>query len=78
MDFEGDIVVNPNAELREVQNKINEEEYYFIPTNQLKNNLIVIALEPKSMLGLVTYKNYEHLLNAGEYFPILRVVNTNK
>jgi len=78
MDFEGDIVVNPNVELREVQNKINEEEYYFIPTNQLKNNLIVIALEPKSMLGLVTYKNYEHLLKAGEYFPVLRVVNTNK
>ena len=78
MDFEGDIVVNPNVELREVQNKINEEEYYFIPTNQLKNNLIVIALEPKSMLGLVTYKNYEHLLNAEEYFPIWRVVNTNK
>ena len=78
MDFEGDIVVNPNVELREVQNRINEEEYYFIPTNQPKNNLIVIALEPKSMLGLVTYKNYEHLLNAGEYFPVLRVVNTNK
>lgn len=78
MDFEGDIVVNPVVELMEVKEEINGQDYYFIPTNQLKNNLIVIALEPKSMLGLVTYKNYEHLLNAGEYFPILRVVNTNK
>ncbi|HSW56423.1 MAG TPA: M14 family metallocarboxypeptidase [Ignavibacteriaceae bacterium] len=75
IDFEGDTVVNPEVELREVQNKINEEEYYFIPTNQLKNNLIVIALESKSMLGLVTYKNYEHFLKAGEYFPVLRVVS---
>ena len=75
MDFEGDTIVNPAVELREVQNALNPDEYYFIPTNQLKNNLIVIALEPKSMLGLVTYKQYEHLLKAGEYFPILRVVS---
>ncbi len=75
MDFEGDTIVNPAVELREVQNELNPDEYYFIPTNQLKNNLIVIALEPKSMLGLVTYKQYEHLLKAGEYFPILRVVS---
>jgi len=74
IDFEGDTVVNPNVELREVVEKIIEEEYYFIPTNQLKNNLIVTALEPKSMLGLVTYKEFEHLLKAGEYFPVLRVV----
>ncbi len=75
MDFEGDTIVNPAVELREVQNDLNPDEYYFISTNQLKNNLIVIALEPKSMLGLVTYKQYEHLLKAGEYFPILRVVS---
>jgi hypothetical protein len=78
IDFEGDTVVNPNVELKEVVEKIIEDEYYFIPTNQLKNNLIVTALEPKSMLGLVTYKNYEHLLKEGKYFPVLRVVNRNK
>ncbi|MFI5237893.1 MAG: hypothetical protein ACHQLA_08145, partial [Ignavibacteriales bacterium] len=78
MNFEGDTIVNPTVEVREAQNELNPDEYYFIPTNQLKNNLIVIALEPKSMLGLVTYKQYEYLLRAGEYFPILRVVNKNK
>jgi hypothetical protein len=78
IDFEGDTVVNPDVELREVQVEINGNEYYFIPTNQLKNNLIVTAFEPKSILGLVTYKNYEHLLKAGEYFPVLRVVSDSK
>lgn len=73
IDFEGDIVVNPVVELREV--KINPDDYYFIPTNQLKNNMIVTVLEPKSILGLVTYKQYAHLLKAGEYFPVLRVVS---
>jgi hypothetical protein len=75
IDFEGDTIVNPSVELRVVNTEINEEEFYFIPTNQLKNNLIVMALEPKSMLGLVTYKNYEHLLKQDECFPVLRVVD---
>ena len=73
IDFERDTIVNPIVDLREVQKEINPENYFFIQTNQLKNNLIVIALEPKSELGLVTYKQYEHLLKKGESFPILRV-----
>jgi len=78
IDFEGDTVVNPAVELKEIQNEIKHNEYFFIPTSQLKNNLIVTALEPKSILGLVTYKQYAHLLKAGESFPVLRVVNKNK
>ena len=78
IDFERDIIVNPVIELRDVQGKTNLQDYYFISTNQLKSNLIVIALEPKSELGLVTYKNYEHLLKVGEYFPVLRVVNKSE
>jgi len=73
IDFERDTIVNPIVESREFRNQINPNDYYFIPIKQLKSNLIVIALEPKSMLGLVTYNIYEHLLRAGEYFPILRV-----
>jgi hypothetical protein len=53
--------------------KINLSEYYFLPVKQLKNNMIVIALEPKSMLGLVTYKQFEHLLKTGEKYPIKRI-----
>ena len=75
IDFERDITVNPKVEIKEFQNNLSECDYIFIPVNQLRNNMIVIALEPKSMLGLVTYKQFEHLLKKGEDFPILRVVN---
>ncbi|MFC2103593.1 M14 family zinc carboxypeptidase [Bacteroidota bacterium] len=75
MDFERDIIVNPIVEVKEIPNDLSDVDYIFIPVNQLKNNTIVIALEPKSELGIVTYKNFEHLLKKGENFPILRVVN---
>ena len=78
IDFEGDTIINPIVEISDVKENFNYGEYIFIPTNQLKNNLIVIALEPKSILGLVTYKQYAHLLKAGEYFPVLRVISQNK
>jgi hypothetical protein len=61
--------------VKDISGNLSENEYYFIPTKQLRNNMIVIALEPKSELGLVTYKNYEHLIKKGETYPILRVVN---
>jgi len=76
IDFEGDMIVNPLVETREFHGKIASSDYLFIPTNQLKGNLLVLALEPKSMLGLVTYKPFEYLLKAGETFPVMRVVKT--
>jgi hypothetical protein len=75
IDFEGDMTVNPVVEVNEIQDNISGADYIFIPTKQLRDNMIVIALEPKSELGLVTYKNYEHLLKKGGKYPILRVVN---
>jgi len=75
IDFERDIIINPIVEVKELPNNFSGNDYIFIPTMQLRNNLIVIALEPKSELGLVTYKKFEHLLKKGEPFPILRVVN---
>ncbi|MCX6267360.1 MAG: hypothetical protein NTW16_08400, partial [Bacteroidetes bacterium] len=48
--------------------------YIFIPTSQLKGNLLILALEPKSMLGLVTYPKYAPLLKSGQPFPVLRVM----
>jgi hypothetical protein len=75
IDFEGDMTVNPVVEVKEITNTLSEKDYIYIPTKQLRNNMIVIALEPKSELGLVTYKNYEHLLKKGEKYSILRVVN---
>jgi hypothetical protein len=75
LDFEGDMVVNPMLELIDVTDEINPEDFYYINVDQLQCNVIVIALEPKSELGLVTYKNFEHLLKKGKPFPVLRVVN---
>jgi hypothetical protein len=74
MDFERDIIANPTVELYPIKNDLCETDYIFIPVNQLRNNMIVIALEPKSELGLVTYKQFEHLLKKGENFPVLRLV----
>jgi hypothetical protein len=74
IDFERDIIVNPQTETRELKGEIANSDYIFVPTNQLKSNMIVLALEPKSMLGLATYPKYAHLLKIGEAFPVLRVV----
>lgn len=74
IDFEMDTVINPFVKTFDVTKKINPEKFYFIPVTQLQNNLIVIALEPKSILGLVTYKQFADLIKTGEKFPILRVV----
>jgi hypothetical protein len=77
MDFEGDMIVNPQVKASELAAVINANDYVYIPTTQLKGNMVVIALEPKSELGLVTYKNYNGLLKAGEKYPVLRVVKAN-
>ncbi len=74
IDFEGDMTINPVVEAREFKGEIAASDYIYIPTAQLKGNLIVLALEPKSELGLVTYKQYAALLKVGEVFPVLRVV----
>jgi hypothetical protein len=74
IDFEGDMIVNPKVTLADLHSGITPDDYIFIPTSQLKGNMIVIALEPKSMLGLVTYPKFAYLLKAGEKFPVLRVV----
>jgi hypothetical protein len=75
IDFEGDIVVNPSVKTKVLSKTIVPEDYIYLPTNQLKGDMIVIALEPKSMLGLATYKQFSHLLKKGEPFPVLRVIN---
>ena len=77
IDFERDTIIAPIVETKFVTESICEDDYIFVPTNQLKNNMIVIALEPKSMLGLVTYKKFDKLLKESEDFPILRVISKN-
>lgn len=74
IDFEGDIVVDPGIARSDLKEMHTEADYIYIPTNQLKGKLVVLALEPKSMLGLVTYPKYACLLRAGQPFPVLRVM----
>jgi hypothetical protein len=47
--------------------------YFFIPVDQLHSNMLILALEPQSMLGLFNYQNFKYLLK-DDSFPILRVL----
>lgn len=72
-DFEGEKVVDPRYTINIRKNLPTDTGFIFIPTSQLKGKMLVLALEPKSMLGLATYEKYAHLLQAGKPYPVLRV-----
>jgi len=74
IDFEREIIINPLVEAKPFTGEISGADYMFIPTAQLKGNMVVLALEPKSELGLVTYRQFADLLKTGETFPVLRVL----
>jgi len=74
IDFEGDIVINPSYTVAELKSGSLKGEYLLIPTAQLAGNVIVQALEPKSIIGLATYKKFENLVKKGEKYPVLRLV----
>ena len=73
IDFEGDIVADPDVTLNELKLAPTDKEYIYLPTSQIKGTWLVLALEPKSMLGLVTYPAFARLLKPGQPFPVLRV-----
>jgi hypothetical protein len=74
IDFERDIIINPIVEKQILTQEPDLDNYIYIPCNQIKGNKLVLALEPKSMLGLGTYKEFEYLIKKGEAFPVLRVI----
>lgn len=78
IDFEGDMTVDPDITLKEFKETINLKDYIYLPTAQLRGNMIIIGLEPKSELGLATYKYYAGLLKPGEVYPVFRVVRKHK
>jgi hypothetical protein len=45
----------------------------FVKEVDKNNDMLKSEVIAKSELGLATYKNYEHLIKKGEYYPILRV-----
>ncbi len=73
IDFEGDTVIDPSLEVSIFNGTIKPSDYNFIPAGQVKSNLIVLALEPKSMIGLSTYTEFSDLVKVSGYFPVLRV-----
>jgi len=74
IDFEGDIVINPVTITGTLSPLELKKEYLLIPTRQLAGNVIVQALEPKSIIGLATYKHFEYLVKSGAKYPVLRLV----
>ncbi len=74
IDFEGEIVVDPQVKMNDLKELPAGRDFIYLPTAQLKGNLLVLALEPKSMLGLVTYEKYARLLKTGQSFPVLRIM----
>ena len=71
------LIANPMVEVKLSQKVFVRMITYLFQLISLRNNMIVIALEPKSMLGIVTYKKFEKLLKESEDFPILRVISKN-
>ncbi len=70
--LEGEYLKNPTVERKSIKIDSEENNYIFIPSNQFKRDLIALALEPQSMVGLIQYEKYVYLLNSKKY-PILRV-----
>ncbi|HRY97975.1 MAG TPA: M14 family zinc carboxypeptidase [Bacteroidales bacterium] len=74
--FEGDTIPDPVIRESIVDpSLIREGDYWFIPYAQWKGRRLALALEPRSMLGLRTYRQFAYLLGIGSAYPILRVDN---
>lgn len=75
IDFEGDIIASPLVISTRINDRIPLENFVFVPTAQLKGNLLVIAIEPQSELGLATYSLFEFLMKEQSVYPAIRVNN---
>ncbi len=66
----------PDPEVR-IENftDADESQYYFAPIGQLNSNVLVLGLEPQSMIGITVYDEYKSWLKAGEYYPVIRVLS---
>lgn len=72
VQFEGELVIHPKVNLRIIDKKDLIGDYVFIPLDQIYNNLIVNALEPQSVIGLIQYNNFRYLIE-NKLYPIFRV-----
>lgn len=72
--LEGEYIPNVNVEKKDFIGAYTSGGYYLVPINQLHSNMLVLALEPQSVIGLAIYKQFEYLLKKDSY-PVLRVEN---
>jgi hypothetical protein len=72
IDFEGDMVINPVITKKEFSKTIDIDDFIYFPVSQIKGTILVIALEPKSILGLATYPQFAYLVKAGTTYTVLR------
>ncbi|MCE1167312.1 MAG: succinylglutamate desuccinylase/aspartoacylase family protein [Sphingobacteriia bacterium] len=70
--LEGMTIWDPTFSYSPINREIDLNQYYFVPTNQLRVITICLAFEPNSMFGLANYSLYNYLIKKGSY-PILRV-----
>ena len=70
-------VLNPQVKKLSNFDPVKSDFYFFVPISQLKSNLIAIAFEPRSMLGLANYESYSYLMKEDTMFPIIRVESTH-
>ena len=73
VDFEGDVIPFPQISVSDTDAGILIENYIYVPTAQLKGNLLVKALEPQSEIGLATYRQFDFLMRAQSDYPVIRV-----
>ena len=68
----------PDAVVKtEISGEIDEDKYFYVPVNQLNSNVLVLGLEPQSMIGIIVYDEYKNWISEGKYYPVIRVVTTN-
>lgn len=70
--LEGEYLKNPLISKQLFQKLPDTNDFIFVPINQSKRDMLVLAFEPQSMVGLVQYERFSYLLNRKNY-PILRV-----
>lgn len=71
-EIEGLNLTRLHVEKRET-NIDKDKRYVKVPLNQLKSNMIVLAFEPESSLGLITYSKFDYLYKDKEIYPVLRI-----
>lgn len=69
----------PDVKIQDVTKSVKDEDYLFVPINQLASNFITMILEPQSMEGINTKygmlpdRKIEYLLDKNNAYRILRV-----